>query len=116
MVRLYTTSIILVQVCVGEGKDSFTSTGYDEFTDITDKDISALKHISLFALNFSYKDTTEGAVSGVGNESVTLYANNFENLSKHQKPHTWRKWMGFPPSIFLYKKPERKSCTKAVKL
>ena len=60
---------------VGEGKDSFTSTGYDEFTDITDKDISALKTYKSICVKISAtKDTTEGAVSGVGNESVTLYA------------------------------------------
>ena len=60
---------------VGEGKDLFTSTGYDKFTDITDKDISALKTYKSICVKISAtKDTTEGAVSGVGNESVTLYA------------------------------------------
>lgn len=41
----------------------------------TDKDISALKTYKSICVKISAtKDTTEGAVSGVGNESVTLYA------------------------------------------
>ena len=39
------------------------------------KDISALKTYKSICVKISAtKDTTEGAVSGVGNESVTLYA------------------------------------------
>ena len=53
---------------IGEGRP-------DDGGDITDKDISALKTYESICVKISAtEDTTEGAVSGVGNESVTLYA------------------------------------------